>query len=323
MTRPVQTSPGNDILVGIFEQALLARMFEARILKLTKEGFFPPMLHPGAGHEVAQIAAVAALDPADPILYSHRGLAYMVARGVSLAAMLSDLAGRTGGTNNGKGGIMHVVDVERGIYGESGTLGGGMVVAVGIGMALRKRRSANVVIHFFGDGASNRGTFHEALNWAAVQRLPCIYVCENNGWAVSVPTSKSTSVDDIALRAAGYGIPGVTLDGSDPDGIYRSIGAARARARAGDGPTLIEIKTTRLLGHYAADLQDYRDDADHLTDRDPLEQLRRRLLDGKVMTSAEVARLEADHAHRIEVAVEEVRSAAPMDAKQAFTDLFA
>jgi len=252
----------NDILSSIFRKSLLTRRFEDRFIKLSTEGFLSPLLHPGTGQEVAQIAALAAVNDDDPVLYSHRGTAYMVARGVSLAAMLADTAGREGGTNNGKGSIMHVVAPDKGIYGESGTLGGGLVVSVGMGMAIVRQKSEKVVLHFFGDGGSNRGTFHESLNWAAVQKLPCVYICENNGWAVSVPSSISTSVENIADRAAGYGIPGVIVDGADSVAVFDAVRAAAARARAGEGPSLIEIKARRLKGHYATDPQDYRDDAD-------------------------------------------------------------
>lgn len=313
----------NDRLKDIFAKSLLTRMFEARLIKLTGEGFLPPLLHPGAGQEVAQIAALSALNDDDPILYSHRGLGYMVARGVDLGAMVADMAGREGGTNNGKGGIMHVVDVPNGIYGESGTLGGGLVVSVGMGMALKRRRSDQLVIHFFGDGASNRGTFHEALNWAAVQKLPCIYVCENNGWAVSVPTSVSTAVDNIADRAAGYGIPGVVVDGGDPDAVMAAIGDAARRARAGDGPSLIEIKAIRLLGHYAADPQDYRADAATVAEKDPLITLRRRVVDLGLLSEDEITTMATEYEARIDAAVERVKAAPLLDADQAFTDLYA
>jgi TPP-dependent pyruvate/acetoin dehydrogenase alpha subunit len=310
-------------LLTIFKKSLLARLFEERLIKLSMEGVISPLLHPGAGHEVAQIAALSALNDDDPVLYSHRGLAYMIARGVDLTAMLADMAGREGGTNHGKGGVMHVVDVDRGIYGESGTLGGGFVISVGIGMALKRRTSKQVVIHFFGDGASNRGTFHESLNWAAVQKLPCIYVCENNGWAVSVPVSESTSVVNIADRAVGYGIPGVVVDGSDPDAVAKAIDDAALRARGGEGPTLIEIKVNRLRGHYATDPQDYRSDTVEIQQKDPLEYLRVRILRDGLMTAEEMAVLEGDYRKEIEVAVDHVKAAAELPADLAFTDLFA
>lgn len=310
-------------LKWIFEAALLARRYEARLIRLCHEGFMPPLLHPGAGQEVSQLAALSAMRSDDPLLYAHRGLAYMLGRGVSLSAILADMAGREGGTNNGKGGVMHVVDLEKGVYGESGTLGGGFVIAAGVAMALKLQRRPQVVVHFFGDGTANRGTFHESLNWCALRKLPAVFVCENNGWAVSVPTSQSTSVARIAVRAAGYGMPGVTVDGSDPDAVFGCVAAAAARARSGGGPTLVEILNVRLLGHYATDLQEYRADRDAVAAGDPLELLRRRLLDSGMLTEAAIEEIERRLDREIERAVEEVRHAAPLDGSLAFTNLYA
>lgn len=310
-------------LAEIYTTALLTRRFEERIIKLAFEGFVPPVLHPGAGQEVGQIAALRALRADDPLLYAHRGVAYMIARGVPLASILADLAGREGGTNNGKGGVMHVVDVGRGVYGESGTLGGGFVIATGMGMGLKKQKRTSVIVHFFGEGASNRGTFHEALNWSAVQKLPILFICENNGWAVSVPASVSTAIDNIADRACAYGIRGATVDGSDPQAVFSLIGEAAEAVRSGTGPMLLEIKAVRLLGHYATDPQDYRHDAAHVLDRDPLIQLQRRLVETGRLDSDGVASLEEAVAREIEQAVEAVRSSPPLDGTLAFSDLYA
>lgn len=309
-------------LLRLFETATLCRLFEARIMRWAMEGGIPPLLHPGAGQEVAQIAALAVLRDSDPMLYAHRGLAYLIARGVSMEAILADAAGREGGTNNGKGGLMHTVDIARGVYGESGTLGGGFVVATGMGMAVKKQKRPDVVVHFFGDGTSNRGTFHESLNWSAVQKLPVLFICENNGWAVSVPTSTSTAVADIAARAAGYGIPGVIVDGGDPEAVADAVANAADRARAGHGPTLIEIKATRLLGHFATDLQEYRDNKDAVRERDPMIALRRRLLADGLTDEAGIAAMERRLADDVEQALDTAKAAPLLDGDLAFTDLF-
>ena len=310
-------------LVTVFKTAVLARRFEARIVALAMAGELPPSLHVGAGQEVAQIAAIAALRPDDYILYGHRGLAYMVARGVRLADMLSDLAGKEGATSRGKGGVMHVVDVQKGILGESGTLGGSFVVSVGVGMALKRKQPDKVVAYFFGDGTSNRGTFHESLNWAAVQKLPCVYFCENNGFAISMPTSRSTAVENIADRAAGYNIPGVVVDGSDPVAVYEVMEQAVARARAGQGPTLIEAKVTRLQGHYVADQQEYRTDLDKVAAKDPLPKLQQMLLDRDILTQPAVDAIEADVNQQVEAAVEAMRAAPLLAPEVALQDVYA
>ena len=313
-----------NLLLNVFKTALLSRRFEARIIQMAMAGEIPGALHAGAGQEICQAAAIAALNKDDYILYGHRGLAYMIARGVSLSAILADIAGKEGGTNRGKGGVMHVVDVPHGILGESGTLGGGFVISVGVGMALKRRMPGRVVVYFFGDGTSNRGTFHESLNWATVQKLPCIYFCENNGYAVSVPTSASTSVQNIADRAAGYGVPGVIVDGTDPVAVYEVMEKAVERARAGLGPTLIEAKVTRLLGHYVADQQSYRPDAATvLTTKDPLPKFQAMLTKAGILNDAMLAQLEDDVRRQVEEAIATVKAAPLLPPEAALQDLYA
>jgi pyruvate dehydrogenase E1 component alpha subunit len=312
------------LLLDIFKTSLLARRFEARIIQMAMAGEIPGTLHAGAGQEVCQVAAIAAMNKDDCILYGHRGVAYMITRGTSLAAILADIAGKEGATSRGKGGVMHVVDVPHGILGESGTLGGGFVISVGVGMALKRKYPGRVVTYFFGDGTSNRGTFHESLNWAAVQKLPCIYFCENNGYAVSVPTSVSTAVPDIAARAGGYGVPGVVVDGSDPAAVYEVTQKAVERARAGHGPTLIEAKVTRLLGHYVGDQQTYRPDAATVvTTKDPLPKLQQTLMSAGVLSETLLLEIEADIQRQIEAAVATVKAAPPLAPETALQDLYA
>lgn len=311
-------------MLDIFKTAVLARRFEARIVQMAMAGEIPGSLHAGAGQEICQIAAISALSKDDYILYGHRGVAYMIARGTSLSSILADIAGKEGATSRGKGGVMHVVDIPNGILGESGTLGGGFVISVGVGMALKRRKKGQVVTYFFGDGTSNRGTFHESLNWAAVQKLPCIYFCENNGYAVSMPTSRSTAVADISARAAGYGVPGVVVDGNDPAAVQEVMQNAVERARAGHGPTLIEAKVTRLQGHYVADQQTYRPDAATVAaTKDPLPKLQQALLNSGVLTNALLAQVEADVQRQIDEAVAAVRAAPLLAPEVALQDLYA
>lgn len=314
----------NNFMLEVFKTAVLARRFEARIVQMAMAGELPGSLHAGAGQEIGQIAAISTLAKDDYVLYGHRGVAYMIARGTSLASILADIAGKEGATSRGKGGVMHVVDVANGVLGESGTLGGGFVISVGVGMALKRRKKGQAVVYFFGDGTSNRGTFHESLNWAAVQKLPCIYFCENNGYAVSVPTSRSTAVPDIAARAAGYGVPGVVVDGSDPAAVYEVMQNAVERARAGHGPSLIEAKVTRLQGHYVADQQTYRPDAAAIAaTKDPLPKLQQLLINAGALNEAQVAEIEAVAQRKIDEAVAIVRSAPPLAPEAALQDLYA
>jgi pyruvate dehydrogenase E1 component alpha subunit len=296
--------------LAVFRTALTARRFEERITELAQAGELPSGLHLGAGQEVCQAAALAALRDDDPMLYGHRGTAYWIARGMPLHVILCDIAHRDGGTNRGKGGIMHVVDPSRGILGESGTLGGNFVIGAGVAYAERYLGSGAVTIVFFGDGTANRGQFHETANFAGVQRLPLILFCENNGYGLSVPTAASTAVRDIADRAAGYGMPGVVVDGNDPDAVFDATAAAAQRARAGEGPTLIEAKVTRIGGHWLADRENYRSDEEKSAARaqDPLPRLEQQLRDHAALDDVALDALEGEITARIDEAVAVMRS---------------
>jgi acetoin:2,6-dichlorophenolindophenol oxidoreductase subunit alpha len=289
----------SDTRRGVARTALTARRFEERITKQALAGELPTTLHLGAGQEVCQAAALAALRDDDPMLYGHRGTAYWIARGISLGAILCDLTCREGSTNRGKGGVMHVVDPARGVLGESGTLGATFVIGAGVALADRYLGRDAVTIVFFGDGGSNRGQFHEAANFAALQRLPIIFFCENNGVGLSVSSAASTSVADIADRAHGYGMPGVVIDGSDADAVFAATASAAARARGGGGPTLIEAKVVRIAGHWLGDSESYRtaEDRAALRDQDPLPRLL------AALPAAEVAVLEAEIAAEIDDAL--------------------
>jgi TPP-dependent pyruvate/acetoin dehydrogenase alpha subunit len=286
----------------VYRRASLARRFEARVEQLAKAGEIPATLHMGAGQEVAQVAAITALHEDDPMLYGHRGSAYWIARGVPLDVILCDIAYRDGGSNRGKGGPMHVVDVARGVLGETGTLGGNLVIGTGVAYAEKYFGTGRVCIVFFGDGTANRGQFHEACNYAAVAKLPVIFFCENNGFGLSMPSSASSAVEDLASRAAGYGMPGVTVDGRDADAVHAAVTAAALRARAGDGPTLIEAKVRRIGAHFLGDREAYRSDDDRQAARehDPLDLLRATIGDAHACATAD-AENDAAIARAIEV----------------------
>jgi pyruvate dehydrogenase E1 component alpha subunit len=303
--------------LDVFRQSLLSRRLEERVMSLAKAGELPASLHMGAGQEVAQISALAALDPRDPMLYGHRGVGYWIARGVEPETILCDIAYKEGGTNKGKGGPMHLVDPSRGVLGETGSLGGNFVIGVGIAFAEHYRGTQRVAVVFFGDGTANRGQFHEALNFAGLRRLPVVFFCENNGWGLSTPTAAASAVVDIARRADGYGMPGVIVDGRDADEVFRVTREAADRARSGGGPTLIEAKVDRLHAHYLGDREPYRSDDEkaNLWVNDPLARL-------SVMVQAagvDVDAIEAEVAARVEDAVAFMR-AQPMIAPATVRD---
>jgi pyruvate dehydrogenase E1 component alpha subunit len=304
---------------------LLSRRLEERVRQLSMAGELPATLHPGSGQEACQVAALAALRPDDPMLYGHRGLAYWIARGLPPETILCDIAFKEGGTNRGKGGVMHVVDPSRGILGESGTLGGNFVIGVGVALAEKMRKTGRVVIMFFGDGTSNRGQFHEAANFAAVKKLPAIFFCENNGWAVSVSAKVSTAVENIADRAAGYGMPGKVLDGNDIDAVYDATREAAERARRGDGPSLIEAKVQRFLGHYLGDPEPYRtkEEVAKLREKDPLPQLQQDLVRRGLIDDSKLAALEKEIAAVVDRAADFARSQPSVPATSALDSVYA
>jgi acetoin:2,6-dichlorophenolindophenol oxidoreductase subunit alpha len=309
----------------IFRKVLLSRRLEERIRQLSMAGEIPATLHPGAGQETCQIAALAALRPDDPMLYGHRGLGYWIARGLPPEKILCDIASREGGTNRGKGGVMHVVDPSRGILGESGTLGGNFVIGVGVALAEQMRKTGRVVILFFGDGTSNRGQFHEAANFAAVKKLPVIFFCENNGWAVSVSAKLSTAVENIADRAAGYAMPGRVVDGNDVDAVYEATREAAERARQGGGPSLIEAKVQRFLGHYLGDPEPYRtrEEVAKLQEKDPLPRLQKDLVRRGLLDDRRLAEIERETAATIDRAVDLAKSRPLVEPSTAFENVYA
>ena len=311
--------------LDIYRKMVLSRRLEERIAELIKSGQAGGFMHPGVGQEGLQVAAIAALRPDDYMMYAHRGVAYWVARGIPLERILCDLAGKEGGTNKGRGGVMHVVDPSRGVLGESGTLGGCFPIATGAGLSIKLKRQDRVVLCFFGDGTSNRGTFHECANMCAVQKLPVIFLCENNGWAVSVPTTTSTANPDIADRAQGYKMPGKTVDGNDVAQVYEAVAVAVVRGRRGEGPSLIDAKTYRLWGHWIGDPDDYRsrEVVEKEWRRDPLPLYERQLIAEKILSAAQVEKINADAQTQIDKAAAVMQAAPSLKPESALEDVFA
>lgn len=293
----------------IYRLMVLAQTWEQALLRLMDENLAPALYHPGRGSEGTEVAATVALRPEDYLLYDHRGVAHIIAKGVSLVALFGDFIGNELGTTAGLGaGIVHVADPDLGVLGQSGTLGGSQLIAVGAALSAKLRKSGQVSMCFFGDGAANRGTFHEAANVAGAWSLPVVFVVQNNGWAVSVPVEHSTGGGSFAPRGAGYGMPGVQVDGQDPFAVYEVASAAVARARRGDGPTLIEAKTARMQGHYFGDSDSYRNAEARAgaASRDPIVKARALLLEDGLATEEELHEVEEGARRQ----VEEARTAA-------------
>jgi TPP-dependent pyruvate/acetoin dehydrogenase alpha subunit len=293
---PTQTSD-NEAAVELYAMVTRIRAVELRLQRHIAEHGFAGFWHPGLGQEGLQAGAVAALRRDDYLFYAHRGLGYALAKGMTLVSLLGDLFGRTCGSTGGKGGgTVHFVAPELGVMGQGGTLGSSFVVGAGAAVSAQLRGTDQVCAIFFGDGASARGTWHEAALQAAVWKLPIVWICENNGWAVSAPFAEQSPTENVADRAVAYGVPGVIVDGQDALAVKQAMTDAVERARAGEGPTLIEAKTLRIGGHYEGDQQRYRDDVVDGGEipRDPLLMLRGQISAETAQALDELARNEVE-----------------------------
>ncbi|MCU0503136.1 MAG: thiamine pyrophosphate-dependent dehydrogenase E1 component subunit alpha [Anaerolineae bacterium] len=281
-------------LLRLYRQMLMVREFELRAINERRAGLIPGFIHSCVGQEATAVGACAALEPADVITSTHRGHGHLVAKGGEPKYMMAELAARTTGYCGGKGGSLHMTDFSLGILGANGIVAGGIPIAVGAALAFQQKKDGRVALSFFGDGATNEGAFHEALNLAGLWKLPVIFFCENNLYGEGTPQAKQAPVADLAIRASSYAMPGVTVDGNDVLAVYEATKAAADRARAGGGPTLVEGKTYRYRGHYEGDPMVYRSKAemDEWKGRDPIVAFRTRLLSEAGLPEAEVAATE-------------------------------
>jgi pyruvate dehydrogenase E1 component alpha subunit len=297
----------NDLLIRFYRTMVRVRRFEERARVEYRRGALPGMLHLSVGEEAVSVGSCTALEPGDSITSNHRGHGHCIAKGGDVRRMFAELLGKQTGYCGGKGGSMHIADPSLGIIGANGIVGGGLPIATGCGLAARMRGDGRVTLCFFGDGASNQGSFHESLNLAALWKLPVVYVCENNLYAVSTRQNRAQAIADIASRAAGYGMPGVVVDGQDVCAVHHVVGEAVRRARAGDGPTLVEAKTYRWYGHCEADPPTtvYRTKEEEAAWRlrDPIALLRAKLLADSISTEAELEGWDAEEELLIEEAV--------------------
>lgn len=292
----------------IYRMMFRAQRWEMHLLRFLDDGLVSGFYHAGRGHEALEVPPMMMLRDDDYLLYDHRGCAHMLAKGMSMVELFGDFLANDKGSTNGLGaGIVHIADPAHGVLGQSGTLGGGHVLAAGAGLSIKIRKTDQVVVNYFGDGAANRGTFHEAANVAGAWKLPVIFILQNNGWAISTPQSRVTAIQSFAERAAGYGMPGVRIDGMDPWQVHETMGEALDRARSGGGPTLIEGTVERQRGHYEGDPMKYRsaEDLARARSADPVLATRSRLLAESVITEDELEVLEAHVLEEIEAAAAE------------------
>jgi TPP-dependent pyruvate/acetoin dehydrogenase alpha subunit len=321
---------GKDKLLEIYRSMQRIRQFESRIRDLAMKNEIPGFVHVSIGEEASATGVCAALRKTDRITSTHRGHGHLLAKGGQLRQMMAELYGKRTGYCKGKGGSMHIVDYSLGILGANGIVGGGLPIATGSGLAAVVAGKDDVTACFFGDGASNEGTFHESLNIAAIWKLPVVFVCENNGYGEFTPMQTVTSVRDIAQRAHGYNIPGVIVDGNDVMEVFGAASEAVARARAGEGPTLLECKTYRWEGHVVGE-QAFLGDGAYRTQKEidewkrkcPVVRFQQFLLGGGKVSKTELERIENETSAELDDAIKFARESPLPDPAEVTDDVFA
>ena len=310
--RPVRNVPALSIddLLALYRSMVRIRTFENRAIELFKEGAVKGSAHSYVGEEAIAAGVALSLGADDFVTSYHRGHGHCLVKGADMRRMMAELLGRADGYCGGLGGSMHIADLSLNILGSNGIVGAGIGLALGAALSTKLDGTDRVGIAFFGDGASNEGLFHEALNMAAIWKLPVVFVCENNKYGMSTSIHRSTSVKSIAVRARGYDIPGVSVDGNDVSAVAGAVEAAVARARAGDGPSLIENVTYRWRGHSKSDRNRYRtrEEIADWMEKDPIPRFAADLIQHGIMTAAEVDALDAETARTIAEAIEYARN---------------
>jgi pyruvate dehydrogenase E1 component alpha subunit len=292
-------------LVDMYRQMVTIRRFEEKASELYKTGKIPGDVHLCIGQEAVAVGICATLSREDLIAVTHRAHGQVYAKGANLKQMMAELFGKQTGCCKGKGGSIHLADVEAGVLGANGIVGGSIGIGTGAALACLLKKTGNIAVTFFGDGAANRGTFHESVNLASIWKLPVVYVCENNFYAMSSFQRDAMAVQNVSERAAAYGIPGVTIDGNDVIAVYETGLEAVRRAREGKGPTLIEAITWRHHGHFEGENDVYRDPQEHASwlKKDPIPRFREQLLKKQQVTESELEKIEKDVQQEIQETV--------------------
>lgn len=299
------TTYSKDLLAELFRRMVVIRQFELRAINERRGGLIPGFIHSCVGQEATAVGTCLALQPDDVITSTHRGHGHLIGKGGDPQYMMAELAARSPGYNNAKGGSLHMSDFDLGILGANGIVAGGIPIAVGAALAFQMRGESRVAVAFFGDGAVNEGAFHEAANLAGLWRLPVIFCCENNLYGEGTPQHLQAPVADLAIRAEGYGFPGVVVDGNDVMTVYEATQAAAQRARAGEGPTFIEGKTYRQRGHFEGDPMVYRSQEEmaEWRARDPIPAFRRRLIEAGLFDDGTLEEIEGRVIEQLDAAV--------------------
>ncbi|MBV7515578.1 MULTISPECIES: thiamine pyrophosphate-dependent dehydrogenase E1 component subunit alpha [unclassified Pseudomonas] len=314
-----------DQLLHAYQVMRTIRVFEERLHVEFATGEIPGFVHLYAGEEASAAGVMAHLGDDDCIASNHRGHGHCIAKGVDVYGMMAEIYGKKTGVCQGKGGSMHIADFEKGMLGANGIVGAGAPLIVGAALAAKLKGTDSVAVVFFGDGGSNEGAVFEAMNMASVWNLPCLFIAENNGYAEATASNWSVACDHIADRAAGFGMPGVTVDGFDFFAVHEAAGAAVERARAGEGPSLIEVKLTRYYGHFEGDAQTYRapDEVKHFREHnDCLMQFRERTLRAGRLQASQLDQIDSEVDLLIENAVRKAKSDPKPSAADLLSDVY-
>ena len=309
----------------IYRKMALIREFDTNVKDLWKQNFIYGLAHAYLGAEAVAVGACAALKKGDFITSTHRGHGHVIAMGGDVKKMMSELMGKADGYCKGKGGSMHIAAMDHGMLGATGIVGSGMPIAVGSALTAQVLKKDYVTICFHGDGGTNQGVWHESLNMSAVWNLPVIFLCENNQWAISMPYEKAAKNPNVADRAIGYGIPGVTVDGFNPFAVYAAVRDAATLARKGEGPTLIEARYYRYIGHFVADDERYRDTTTSkpwAESMDPVKRMREYLLQSGIADETRLDDIYASMAKEVQDAIEHAKAAPEPTAESLYDDLY-
>jgi pyruvate dehydrogenase E1 component alpha subunit len=312
-------------ILKMYQDMLKIRYFENKITDLYSRGLMPGLAHLYIGEEAVAVGVCANLTKRDFAVSTHRGHGHLIAQGADLKKMMAEVLGKETGYCKGKGGSMHIMDVSKGILGANGIVGAGIPIATGSAYSAKVRGTNQVTVSFFGDAASNQGTFHESINMAAAWKLPVVYVCENNLYGISVDIRKVTATKDIAVRAKAYDIPGVVVDGNDVLEVYRVNKEAIDRARRGEGPSLIECKTYRWKGHHVGDpgrVYRLEKETEEWKEHCPIKTFRERLIKEKISSEEELSLIEKNTKEIIKEAADFAIQSPYPDENEAYEDLF-
>lgn len=326
-THAIESLPhmSDEKLIDLYRQMWLIRYYEEKVDDFFKQGLIYGTTHLCIGQEATAVGTCAVLQEGDKITSTHRGHGHCIAIGSRIDQMMAELFGRTTGYCKGKGGSMHIADVDGGNLGANGIVGGSIPLAVGSALRAQMKQANDVTVCFFGDGATNEGSFHEALNMAAIWNLPVVFVCENNQYGMSSAVSDMTNVEKLSVRAKAYGFPGVTIDGNDLIHVIQTADEAVKRARAGNGPTLIEMDTYRWKGHSKSDRDLYRTQAEinEWKKKDPIQQYEQTLTEAGLLHEKMIADIKQDVMREVDKSVAYAKDGPMPTADDVLTDVYA